>query len=327
MDFGSVKNVGISVIDTIVAERKANGKYKSFVDFCERISEEAVNKKCIESLIKSGAFDEFGDTRNTLLASFEKVIDTINDTSKRSLKGQVSMFDLNTEDENMESIKYTFIKLDELSQKELLAMEKEIVGIYISGHPLDKLREEIKKVTNIDTKGLLKIKEEGSTAEDGRIVRYAGVVTKITKKYTKNNTQMAFVTIEDLYGSSEIIAFDSCFNKCANILQTDNIVLVEGRLSIREDEDIKIVANNITEIEVGSENKKIKKITLNITNVNEESKAKLRGAIRFFSGDKNNIEVEVIDGNEVKPCGLIYLTKEILKEFEDILGSEKVKLI
>ena len=131
---GSIKNVGTVPVNTIVAERKANGPYKSFTDFCERIADESVNKKCIESLIKAGVFDEFEQTRSTLLASFENIIETIQAGKKKGFKGQVSMFDLGTEEEKEElnEIKYTFEEHEELQNKELLSLEKEMLGIYIS---------------------------------------------------------------------------------------------------------------------------------------------------------------------------------------------------
>ena len=248
MDFGSVKNVGTAVVDNIVRERKENGEFKSFTDFCERMSHESVNRKCIESLIKAGAFDEFEQTRSTLLASFETIIDTINDTSRKTMQGQVTMFDLgNTEDEKIESMKYSFTTLKEFDEKELLSMEKEMLGIYISGHPLDKIKESIQKVATINTLQMLQMSEENNLSEDGKQVKYVGIITSIKKKYTKRNTLMAFMTVEDLYGSTEIIVFDSCYSKAQNILLDENIVLIDGRLSIREDEPVKIVANNITE--------------------------------------------------------------------------------
>lgn len=134
MDFGSIKNVGTVPVNSIVKERNENGLYKSFTDFCERIADESVNKKCIESLIKAGVFDEFEQTRSTLLASFETIIDTIQAGKKKGFKGQVSMFDLGTEEEKEElnEIKYTFEEHEELQNKELLSLEKEMLGIYIS---------------------------------------------------------------------------------------------------------------------------------------------------------------------------------------------------
>ncbi len=340
MDFGSVKNVGKAVVDTIVRERKENGEFKSFTDFCERMSGESVNKKCIESLIKAGAFDGFEQTRSTLLASFEGIIDTINDTSRKTMQGQVTMFDLgNTEDEKIESMKYSFTTLKEFDEKELLSMEKEMLGIYISGHPLDKIKESIQKVSTINTLQMLQMSEEGSLSEDGKQVKYIGIINSVKKKYTKRNTLMAFMTVEDLYGSTEIIVFDSCYSKAQNILLDENIVLIDGRLSIREDEPVKIVANSITEfnaenisnVNVQRSNREVinqkpKVLILDITNANEMQKDKLRGAIRFFSGDRNNIAVQVNINGELKPSGSIYCSEEILEQFKDILGNDKVEL-
>ncbi len=337
MDFGSVKNVGTAVVDTIVRERKANGEFKSFTDFCERMSHESVNRKCIESLIKAGAFDEFEQTRSTLLASFEGIIDTINDTSRKTMQGQVTMFDLgNTDDEKIESMKYSFTTLKEFDEKELLSMEKEMLGIYISGHPLDKIKESIQKVSTINTLQMLQMSEENNLNEDGKQVKYVGIITSIKKKYTKRNTLMAFMTVEDLYGSTEIIVFDSCYSKAQNILLDENIVLIDGRLSIREDEPVKIVANNITEFNANNiniqksdrqaMNNKPKVLILDITNASEKQKDKLRGAIRFFSGDRNNIAVQVNINGELKPSGAIYCSEEILEQFKYILGNDKVEL-
>lgn len=340
MDFGSVKNVGKSVVDTIVRERKENGEFKSFTDFCERMSGESVNRKCIESLIKAGAFDGFEQTRSTLLASFEGIIDTINDTSRKTMQGQVTMFDLgNTEDEKIESMKYSFTTLKEFDEKELLSMEKEMLGIYISGHPLDKIKESIQKVSTINTLQMLQMSEEGSLSEDGKQVKYIGIINSVKKKYTKRNTLMAFMTVEDLYGSTEIIVFDSCYSKAQNILLDENIVLIDGRLSIREDEPVKIVANSITEFNAENIsnssvqrsnreviNQKPKVLILDITNADEIQKDKLRGAIRFFSGDRNNIAVQVNINGELKPSGAIYCSEEILEQFKEILGNDNVDL-
>ncbi len=336
MDFGSVKNVGNAVVDCIVNEREKNGKFKSFTDFCERMSAESVNKKCIESLIKAGAFDEFEQTRSTLLASFEGIIDTINDTSRKTMQGQVTMFDLGqTEDEKIENMKYSFTTLKEFDEKELLSMEKEMLGIYISGHPLEKIKEKIQKVATINTIQMLQMSEQNDLNEDGKQVKYVGIITSIKKKYTKRNTLMAFMTVEDLYGSTEIIVFDSCYSKSQNILLEENIVLVDGRLSIREDEPVKIVANSITEFNEnvwvtpsGNTQTTIQKpkiLTLNITNISEIQKDKLRGAIKFFTGDRNNIAIQVNDNGTLKPCGAIYFNEQVLNAFKEIVGEENIE--
>ena len=332
---GSVKNVGTAAIETIVEERNKNGDFKSFTDFCERIQGEAVNKKCIESLIKSGAFDELGETRHTLMDSFEGILDIISGETRKSIQGQVTMFDIASE-ETTEKHKYNLNRAEEYEERALLDMEKEMLGIYISGHPLEKIQKQIQENTNINTLQMINMKEENDLSKDGKQVKYAGIITSVKKKYTKNNTIMAFVSVEDLYGVTEVIVFDSCYNRSSNELLVDNIVLVEGRLSIREDDDIKIVANTIVNFENIIKNKstqnqesqeqKPKILTLDIRETTEPQKARLRGAIKFFSGEKNNMRVQIIDNEGKKPCGAIYLNNEILQEFKEILGEEKAYL-
>lgn len=339
---GSIKNVGVAAVDAIVRNREKNGEYKSFTDFCERMQEEAVNKKCIESLIKAGAFDSFSETRSTLMASFEDIIDTINGSSRKSMQGQVSMFDMggnNDDSENeLEKLKYNYTTLKEYTDQELLSMEKEMLGIYISGHPLEKYREQILKQANINT---LQIKEyselsqmenenlemidnrgTSGTLQDGQFVKFVGIITSVKKKYTKNNKIMAFVTLEDLYGSIEVIIFENCYMQCSNELIDENIVLVEGRLSIREDEETKIVAREIKKL---SDIKK-QMLMIDITNLDTKKKDRLRGALKFFTGDKNNIQVEIKNGERLDPAGGLYITKEILEEIQQIVGVENAQI-
>lgn len=345
---GSIKNVGITPIEIIINERNKNGKFQSFTDFCERISGEAVNKKCIESLIKAGAFDEFDKTRATLLASYENIIDTISNTKKKGLEGQFSMFDLGSSEDdenNMNEIKYTFFEEEELSEKEFLSLEKEMLGIYLSGHPLSKLKEEIEKQTNISTKDIAAIDsklspedeenlteaelmnqyetQKASKFKDGQEVKIAGIVTSIKKKFTKTNKIMAFVTIEDLHGQAEIITFENAYLSAKDSLMEENIVLVKGRLSIRDEEKTSIIANEITNFGV----QKRKVLNINITNLDEQTKKKLRGAIKYFNGEMNNIAVEVQDGENILKCGAIYLTDKILEVFKEIVGDENIKIV
>ena len=347
---GSIKNVGIAPVEAIIKEREQNGEYKNFTDFCERISDEAVNKKCIESLIKAGVFDKFEQTRATLLVSFENIIDTIQSSKKKGMQGQFSMFDLSTDENNnnMDDIKYTFNVQEELSERELLSLEKEMLGIYLSGHPLEKLKHQIELQTNINTKELALIDSQMANVEeqdledpeallnmasqiqssknikykDGQEVRYVGIITKIKKKFTKTNKIMAFVTIEDLYGTAEILAFENTYLKSQSSLMEENIVLVKGRLSIRDGEKTTIIANEINDFN----EKRSKVLSLDITGVTEETKIKLRGAIKYFNGEMNNIKVQIIDGEKIMPCGAIYCTEEIFNVFVEILGIEKTKI-
>ena len=165
-------------------------------------------------------------------------------------------------------------------------MEKEMLGLYISGHPLDNLRAQIEKESSINTAKMrmLHEEEEGEIREnivdfkDGQAVTLVGVISSVKKKYTKTNKIMAFLTVEDLYGQAEIILFENCYQTCNDILLNDKIVKIEGRLSVREDEDTKIVANRIYEFG----EKKNKKLVIDITSLEEPIKQRLRGAIKFF---------------------------------------------
>ena len=323
---GSIKNVGTAAVDEIVEERTKNGEFKDFADFCERIKDLSVNKKCVESLTKAGAFDNFEQTRSTLIASYETIIDTISNSDKKSFDGQVSMFDLTpVENKKIDEIKYNYTILPEYAEKEMLFMEKEMLGIYISGHPLEKIKSQIELQTTINTYQMKKInsdiEETGmSEFEDNQFVKYAGIVTSVKKKYTKTNKLMAFITVEDMYGPTEVIVFENCYQNCANILVEDSIILVEGRLSVREDEDTKIVARDIKEF--GIQKRKI--LSIDITELDEDSKNKLRGAINFFSGDKNNMPIQITNGDKKDLAGGIYITDTILKELQEIVGEKNI---
>ena len=344
---GSIKNVGIAPVEAIVKEREENGKFKDFTDFCERIEEKGVNKKCIESLIKSGAFDSFEQNRSTLLASFEAIIDTIQSTKKKGLEGQFSMFDFgasNDETNNLNDVKYQYNVQEEFTEKELLSQEKEMLGIYLSGHPLEKLKDEIEKQTTISSKDIrllngntsseqedmlpgfesqVQEQEIVSKFKDGQEVTFAGIITSIKKKFTKTNKIMAFITIEDLYGQVEVITFENAYLSAKESLVEENIVLIKGRLSLRDEENATIIANSITNF--GPKKRKV--LNINITNLDEPTKKKLRGAIKYFTGEMNNIAVVVQDGDKELKCGAIYLTEEIFGVFRDIVGEENVTIV
>ena len=330
---GSIKNVGTVPVESIVKEREENGKYRSFTDFCERIADTQVNKKCIESLIKAGVFEEFEETRATLLASFEDIIDTIQSGKKKEFSGQVTMFDLGSKEEQKEKEKqkYQFNIKEEFPERELLSMEKEMLGIYISGHPLEKYRNIISAKTNITSMDLKEItkqnvtdngideeeqiqKSEKPKFNDGQNVEYAGIITKIKKKFTKNNKLMAFITIEDLYGTAEVLAFENTVISAEKVLIEENVVLVSGRLSIREDQDATIIANDIKNLDDVQQNV----ITVDITDFSEERKEKLRCAIKYFSGDRNNMNIQVKVGDKILPCGAIFYNEKVKEIIDNI---------
>ena len=224
-----------------------------------------------------------------------------------------------------------------------------MLGLYISGHPLEELKEQIEMCSNIST---LKIREALEEQEqtgaiqlkDGQNVKFAGIINSIKKKYTKNNKIMAFVNIEDLYGNIETIVFENAYQQAGTALMEESIVLVEGRLSIREEEQsVSIIANKIvplgtfpngvsdtfgTSVTFGNQEiPKRKEITINITNLAEEQKDKLRGALKFFTGDRNNTPVKIINGENKMPAGGIFVNGSTLEEIEEIVGKENVSIL
>lgn len=272
------------------------------------------------------------------MASFEKIIDSINQATRNIMENQVSMFDIISETEEVqETAKYSFTEMPEMETRDLLSQEKDMLGLYISGHPLDKYKVHIENQSDINSLKILQINDEvaeygySKQYKDGQPVKYAGIVSKIKKKFTKNNTIMAFVTIEDLHGQIEVIVFDSVYSRTSSILLEDNIVLVEGRINIREDEPVKIVASKISEFnENTSENSKLKTIQtvlVNITDFDEDKKNKLRGAIKFFSGDRANVKFAIKEGEEIKPCGAILMDEKILDIFRELAGNSNVELL
>ena len=201
-------------------------------------------------------------------------------------------------------------------------MKKKCFGIYLSGHPLDNYKNKLKKLTNIDSLKIMEIDESMQETgnikeyEDGQIVKIAGIISKIRKKITKSNNLMLFLTIDDLFGSFDTIVFESTYNKYGAYLEEDNIILIEGRLSIREDEPTKIVAINIKEIVNEDENV----LNIDITNFSENQKEDLRTLIRFYSKMNNkNMDINVIVNGEIRPCGKILYNDENKDKFEKYL--------
>ncbi|MDX9917767.1 MAG: OB-fold nucleic acid binding domain-containing protein, partial [Gudongella sp.] len=246
----AVKNVGANLISAIVRARK-DGKFKSFAEFIERVvksDSSVMNKRAVESLIKAGALDSLGANRAQLLSIFEKTIDGIHSDRKRNIEGQFSMFDLGGEENYSDRLP----DLREFPQNTLLQMEKEILGIYISGHPLMPYEKEIKLVSNFSVADLVTEELAGgiepSGVRDGQRVAIAGIITEKKNKVTKNNNMMAFITLEDMFGSIECIVFPTVYEKNYKLVEEDNIVLIEGRLSISEVEEPKILVESMSQI-------------------------------------------------------------------------------
>ena len=326
---GSIKNVGIAAVDSITSERSKNGDFVDFGDFCERIYGESVNKKCIESLIKAGAFDIIGKTRSTLIASFETILDTVEYSKSKGNENQVSMFDLYTDDDVLQKIKYEYIELPEYDYKEFLSIEKEMLGIYISGHPLENYKKLISEKTDFNSLIVQKFYNQENDdneeiIEDNKMVKIAGIITAVKKKYTKNNKIMAFVTIEDLYGSLEMVVFDSAYSRFSNLLYDENLILVNARVSVRSDQDLSIVVNSVAELE----NEKDKYIDIEVYKLSDSKKALLRKWIVENRKNDGDVEIFVLNGEnqEHLSCGKVFINNNSFNKFKEIVDENYYKI-
>ena len=235
---GAVKNVGRGLIRSMARKRTEGGAFKSLEDFIERMGEGELNKRAVENFIKCGAADCFGYHRSELLAVYEKMMDSIASSRKKNLEGQMGLFAML--DDSDTAGKIPVPKIKELNKADLLSMEKETTGIYISGHPMDDYRPFLK---NTQVVQIGKLMEEESHFEDDQIISVAGIVQNVKMKTTRSNSMMAYVTVEDDTAAIEMLAFSNVLNQYGGYLRENSAVVITGRLSLREDKEPQIVVN------------------------------------------------------------------------------------
>ncbi len=242
----ALKSVGHTVIDIVVRERETRGKFKNLTDFATRLSGKEVNKRTVESFIKAGAFDSLEGNRRQLMQVYNSVLDKVNEDKKKSITGQMSLFDLVPEEEKS-AYEISLPNVEEYSREELLAFEKEVLGIYVSGHPLEEYEEKWRKSITALTRDFVP-DEEGKTAvADNEAVIIGGMITNITIKPTKNGKTMAFLTLEDLVGTVEVIVFPNIFERQRYMIQSDAKVFIKGKVSLGDDEQGKVICDRIIE--------------------------------------------------------------------------------
>ena len=243
----AIKGVGHNVIQSIVEERERNGKYASMQDFMTRLTSKEVNKHTIENFIKSGAFDSLGGTRKQKMTVYQAMLDTVNREKKDSMSGQLSLFDMGDEElEHANEIAYPDV--GEYEKEDYLAFEKEVLSIYISGHPLEEylgLMHNNCTNNSMDFMAGEEEEESNTTVRDGEMAIIGGMIVGKTVKTTKRNEIMAFLTIEDLYGTVEVIVFPKVYEKNKEFLQPDNKVFVKGRVQLEELRDGKIICQEV----------------------------------------------------------------------------------
>ena len=241
----AVKGIGRPVMEAIEAERALNGPFKSLRDFCERLSGREVNKRTLENFIKAGAFDCFGGTRRQYMQVYSLILDQVSQDKKNNMAGQMTLFDFMGEEAGKQ-FEIRLPDVGEFNKEEKLAFEKEVTGIYISGHPLEKYEEKWRKNITAVTTDFLPDEESGiPKVGDGNRVTVGGMITAKTIKYTKTNQTMAFLTLEDLLGTMEIIVFPKSYEQYSGMIDTDAKVFIRGRVSVEEDRPSKLILERV----------------------------------------------------------------------------------
>ncbi len=328
---GAVKSVGHGLIRTMVTKRTEGGPFRNLEDFLERMGEGELNKRAVENFIKCGAMDCFGCHRSELLAVYESMMDAVSSTRKKNLEGQMGLFSMLSDTPSAVSI--AIPHLPELPRGELMAMEKETTGIYISGHPMDAYRQKLKNTSVVPIGALL---AEESQFRDEQIVSIAGIIQTVKTKLTRSNSTMAYVTMEDDTASIEMIAFSGALNEYGGYLKENTPVVVVGKLSLRDDKEPQVIVNRVrlisdyTESASQREEQPVQEIpqgsTLYLRLPNEDCREfrKIKAIVNMFPGDG---QVIVFFADTRKRMGVrCMLHGSMIGELKRLLGEENVIL-
>lgn len=327
----AIKGIGINVIDRIVLEREENGPYLDMDDFAQRLYDKGVNKKIVENLVKAGAFDGFSANRNQMLIAFPVILDNKSSEKKKTITGQMSLFEFG-DDEMKESAKTPLPPVEELDNEVLLAYEKEVLGIYVSGHPLDNYTKLLEKNVKNTTKDFVveeitdadgNVTYGESQVNDGDFTVVGGIINTVRTKATKNNQMMAFLNIEDLFGSVEVIVFPKSYMANRTYFVEGEKVLIDGRIQVEDEGSIKIIASNIKSFDEVP-----KKIWLKFKN-NDEYEELKDDVFDLLSTDEGNNSVIIYKEEEKQRESLPYKyhvngSKDLLDEMKLILGEANV---
>ena len=322
----AIKNVGKAVIDNIVAEREARGIYKDLEDFISRTAPFGVNKRAIENFIKAGAFDSFGATRKQMMMVYVQIVDSVNQDKKDTMQGQMSLFDIADEDQK-KNYKMQMPNVGEYDNDQKLEFEKEVIGIYASGHPLSDMEEKWKRViTNMSLDFAVPEEGESYKIKDKSRVTVGGIITTVTRKFTKRGEQMAFLTLEDLVGTVEIVVFPREFDKYREILMEGRKIFITGEADIQENAPGKVKASEIKEfVQVPSE----------LWIAFKDKEAYIAGEqklISLLSENKGNDRVMIALAKErqrkMMPAQYrVDANKNFVEKLKEIYGEDLVKLL
>lgn len=321
----AIKSVGRPVIDAVVAEREERGSYTNLKDFITRMADKDMNKRSIENFIKSGTFDSLGGTRKQFMSVYVQIMDSIHQDKKNNMAGQISLFDIVSEEEK-ESYEIKLPDVGEYSKEMLLAFEKEVLGVYVSGHPLEEYEEMWRKKISNTTADFFLDEETGVTiVKDGEPAIVGGIIADKKIKYTKNDKVMAFLQLEDLVGTVEVIVFPKDYEKNSDKLAEDNKVFIRGRVSVEEDKDGKLICEKITGFDEITRKLWVKFPT---KEAYEAAEAQLLSILSSSDG-RDNVCIYVENPKAVKtlpPNRSVNADRELLDRLEALYGKENVKV-
>ena len=321
----AIKSIGRPVIDAVVEERTLGGSYRSLKDFIERLTGKETNKRTIENFIKSGAFDGLGGTRKQFMMIYADIMDRIAHEKKSSMTGQMSLFDLMGEEDKRE-YEIQLPKVGEYDKEQLLAFEKEVLGIYVSGHPLEKYEALWKHViTNVTSDFALDEETGHSKVMDGNRAVIGGILTDKRVKYTKTNKTMAYLTVEDLVGTVEVVVFPKDYEKNLQYLNVDDRVFIRGRVSSEDDQSSKLICEKMFRFDEVPQELWIQFATISDYRAREKQ---LFDLLRNSDG-KDYVVIYVRDGRSVRRLGdnwTVRADESLLGALSEAFGADNVRL-
>ena len=329
----AVKNIGRGFIRQAVTERREHGPYRGIEDLCRRLDGTDLNKRALENLIKCGALDGFGLHRSQLLAVYEAVMDTASAAKRRNVEGQMGLFDAGADEETVPSV--AIPNLPELDRQEKMALEKETTGLYLSGHPMDDYRRQL-RLANVAPLGPILESfsaEDGGNYRDEQPVTVAGIVQAIKMKTTRNNSMMAYVTLEDDTGAMELLVFSNTLRQYGAYLHENTAIVAEGKISVREEKDPQIILNRACPIaEYGggpadgasAEQPAFRRLCLRLTDEASPKYRKVRAALNMFPGTLPVVLYFSASGS--RRGTTCQPDEDLLRELREQLGKDSVVL-
>lgn len=322
----AIKSIGKPVIDSIVKERQERGPYKNLKDFITRLSGKEVNKRTIESFIKAGALDSLGGTRKQFMMIYVQILDGVNQERKNSMAGQITLFDMASE-ESKQDYEIKLPEVGEYSKETKLSFEKEVLGVYISGHPLEEYQEKWRRnISAVTTDFLWDDETQDTKVHDGAKEIVGGMIVSKTIKHTKNNQIMAFITLEDLVGTLEIVIFPRDYERYRNLLEEDNKIFIKGRVSVEEEKAGKLICEKIVSFQ---EARKELWIQFNAKEEFEKNQFELLEMLKYSDGN-DPIIIYLADTKQMKRLSDNYnisIQEDIIHNLQEKYGENNIKVL